>query len=176
MTKTGIEYQTYKIKFSNGESVRNGLFKELSSLNKRLEQLLSISDKETQLMQDRQASAVTSAIDSAICNLWINANKLFEALAAAWRCSCQSQHSTRLLLQHRDTKKAEFNVCFAKPEASQWKIQETKISEDTELASELVKNDSEGAVYPAAGSREPTQLVRLPKRSAMKSKVKTTSK
>ncbi|KAI1774168.1 hypothetical protein F4818DRAFT_452259 [Hypoxylon cercidicola] len=168
--KTDVEYQAYRIKFSNGESVRVNRFKELSSLNKRLEQLLSISDKEVQLMQNRQANMVTSAIDSAICNLWINANRLFEALAAAWRCSCQGQHSTTLLLQHRDTKMSEFNVTFAKPEDSQWRIQETKISEDNRMASELVKNESKSDVF---GSHEPTHLMRLPKISSMKSKGKT---
>ncbi|KAI1370312.1 hypothetical protein F4677DRAFT_367696 [Hypoxylon crocopeplum] len=169
LTKTGIEYQAYKIKFSNGESTRNSLFKELDSLNKRLEQLLSISDKEAQLIQDRQASAVTSAIDSAICNLWINASKLFEALTTAWRCTCQGQHSARLLLQHRNTKKSEFNVFFARPEDSQWRIQETRISEDNELE----KKESNGFICSTVGSHEPTRLVKRPRKSAMKSTGKT---
>ncbi|KAI1759153.1 hypothetical protein GGR53DRAFT_471632 [Hypoxylon sp. FL1150] len=134
MTKTGIEYQVYKFKFSNGKSIRNSLFKELNSLNKRLEQLMSISDKEAQLMEDRQNQR-------------------------AYICDglCYIQHSTRLLLQHRDTKKSEFNVFFARPEDSGWKIQETKISEDGDPVFELAKDE-----------------MMLPKKSAMRPKVKTT--
>ncbi|KAK7757460.1 hypothetical protein SLS62_000475 [Diatrype stigma] len=169
MTKTGIEYQAYKIKFSNGETARNKLFKELDDWNKGLEQLLGISDKEAQLIQDRQANAVTSAIDSAICNFWINANKLFEALAAAWRCSCPGQHSTRLLLEHRDTKISEFNLLFAKPEGSQWRLQETKISEDGDLASPPVKSKGKNVAFPATGFHQPSHLTKAPRKSAMKS-------
>ncbi|XXH01471.1 hypothetical protein Hte_007831 [Hypoxylon texense] len=170
MTKTGIEYQAYKVKFSNGESTRNDLFEELNSLNKRLNQLLSISDKEAQLIQERQASAVTSAIDSAICNFWKNANRLFEALTAAWRCSCQCQHSTRLLLQHRDTKMPEFNVFFARSEDSRWRIQETKISENDETISTLVKSDTKSVICATRGLFEPARSVIPPTKSAMKSK------
>ncbi|RYP77949.1 hypothetical protein DL771_000808 [Monosporascus sp. 5C6A] len=115
MTRTGMEYQAYKIKFSNGENVRNNLFKELNDYNKTLEQLLGISDKETQLLQDRQASAVTSAVDSA--------------------------------------------VLFAKPEDSQWRIQETKISEDDSLASESAKNKEQ--VLQGQVSKFPNRRQRL---------------
>lgn len=176
MTKSGIEYQVYKVKFSNSESIRNSLFKQLDEWNKSLEQLLGISDKETQLLQDRQASGVTSAIDSAICNFWISANKLFEALVTAWQCSCQGQHSTRLLLQHRDTKKSDFGLLFAKSEDSKWTIQETNISEDDDLASESVKSNGKTVALMAGGLHQPAHWVKVPKKSALKSNSQKTIK
>ncbi|KAI1389422.1 uncharacterized protein F4822DRAFT_199745 [Hypoxylon trugodes] len=175
MTKTGLEYQAYKIKFSNGESARNNLFKELSECNKSLEQLLGISDKETQLLQERQANTVASAIDSAICNFWVNANRLFEALATAWQCSCQGQHSTRLLLQHRETKTSDFKLLFAKAEDSKWRIRETKITEEDELAPEAVRNKSKNVAFQAADPHQPPSAVKLPRKSALKSSMKTTT-
>lgn len=176
MTKPGIEFQAYKLKFSNSESTRNNLFKELGDWNKSLEQLLGMSDKEAQLIQDRQTNAMSSAIDSAICNFWMSANKVFEALASAWRCSCHGQHSTRLLLQHRDTKGYDFKLLFAKQEDTQWRIQEANISEDDDLASEPAKSSDRNVAFSTGGLHQPAHLVTLPKKSALKSSIKNSNK
>lgn len=148
MTKDGVTYHLYKLKFSNGATIRNELFAELKDLLDRMRDLLDTSDKETKLVRQRAAAARSSAIDSAICNFWIRANKLFRALASAWNCCCscgppqhhqqqlaQQTHCARLLLQHRtckgDGEKSQFEMLFARAlgDGGKWDVRRTKIVE-----------------------------------------------
>lgn len=129
MSQDGMEYHLYKIKFCNGASVRKELFEELKNLLDRMKDLLDTSDKETQLVSKRATVATSSAIDTAICSFFIQANKLFRALASAWNCYCHQQHCVQLLLEHRTDKKSEFEVVFAKSLPSSWEVRQTRIVE-----------------------------------------------
>ncbi|KAI0114256.1 hypothetical protein F4776DRAFT_330154 [Hypoxylon sp. NC0597] len=128
-TKANMQFQMYKLKFSNGETVRTALFKELEHYDAQLTRLLDMNDKETELAKKRPLATNSSSSDTALCNFWIHANALFKALASAWTCCCQDKHLAELLLQHRTNKKKEFNMLFAKHNSSRWHIQKALITE-----------------------------------------------
>lgn len=167
-TKDGMEYHLYKVKFSNGERVRNELFAELKGLLDRMRDLLDTSDKETQLIRDRASAAKSSSISMAICGFWIHANKLFHALASAWNCYCQQQHCARLLLQHRTctSRKLDFEVLFAKSLASSWEISQTRIVEGDDLAGLPAGTLMESVQAPAM--RTPSHREKQPIKSALR--------
>ncbi|KPM38172.1 hypothetical protein AK830_g8421 [Neonectria ditissima] len=133
MSKDGIDYHRYKVKFMNGASVRGELFAEIKDLLERMRDLLDTSDKESQLLGKRASAAKNSAIDAAICGFFVHANRLFRALTSAWNCYCQQQHCVRLLLQHRTNKKSEFEVVFAKSLPSSWEVRKTRIVEGGDI-------------------------------------------
>ena len=123
------------MKFSNGETVRERLFKDLQDYNDTLEKLLDSSDKDAQLVQTRLTATRTTAIDTSICNFWIQARKVWNALSAVWKCRCP-QHEARLLLQHQTSKRFELQVMFSKlsPSAeSEWEICKTRIAKGDDL-------------------------------------------
>ncbi|KAK3314613.1 hypothetical protein B0H66DRAFT_605559 [Apodospora peruviana] len=129
VTKAGMEFQLYKVKFSNGEANRTELLVQLQEYNDKLEKLLSTSDRDAQLKKQRTAVQYKTSIDAALCSFWKHASRLFGALASAWNCSCRDQHWAKLLLQHRTDRTAEFDVMFISG-SSGWQIQHTKISEN----------------------------------------------
>ncbi|KAI1377889.1 hypothetical protein F4677DRAFT_413835 [Hypoxylon crocopeplum] len=136
-TKANVQFQLYRLKFSNGESVRTELFKELERYDSQFARLLDMGDKETELAQKRKLTK-SSLSESVLCSFWIYANSFFKALAATWTCCCEEQHLTSLLLQHRTSKINEFNVLFAKGRPSCWRIQKTLITEgDGDLAAAI---------------------------------------
>ncbi|KAF7558495.1 hypothetical protein G7046_g5664 [Stylonectria norvegica] len=98
VSKDGRAFQSYKIKFSNGEGVRKKLFDDLQAYNDKLEKLLDSGDKDTQLQQQRALRVKTTEIDTAICNFWIQARRLFKVLMANWNCrsSCWIIHDTTI--------------------------------------------------------------------------------
>ncbi|KAI1413448.1 hypothetical protein F5Y13DRAFT_29788 [Hypoxylon sp. FL1857] len=128
-TKANMQFQLYKLKFSNGESVRTSLFKELEHYDAQLTRLLDMNDKETELAQKRTSTTSSSSTDTALCNFWVHANALFKALTSAWTCCCQDKHLAELLLQHRTSKKKEFSMLFVKHNSSRWHIQKALITE-----------------------------------------------
>ncbi|KAK0631100.1 hypothetical protein B0T17DRAFT_488289 [Bombardia bombarda] len=149
--KEGRAFQLYRVKFSNGETVRKRLFGELQEYNDKLERLLDSSDSETRLVTQRKALAEGVAIEAAICSFWIHARRLFKVLTSALDCPgpCQD-HGANLVLQHRTSKKPEFQVTFTKAAnlavsspnpILQWEIQRTKILESDEetAAAEMFK-------------------------------------
>ncbi|KAK0709991.1 hypothetical protein B0T26DRAFT_755112 [Lasiosphaeria miniovina] len=136
MSREKLVFQLYRLKFSNNEAVRRRLFGELQEYNNKLEKLLDSSDEDTRLTQQRTAVGQLTAIDTAICNFWIQARTLFRALALAWVCSCQ-HHGARLLLQHRTTKQHEFQVIFTATRLSspsRLELYQTRISQDSGTA------------------------------------------
>ncbi|KAK7420552.1 hypothetical protein QQX98_002751 [Neonectria punicea] len=168
MSKDGMEYHRYKVRFMNGAAVRGELFTELKDLLERMRDLLDTSDKETQLVGKRASAARSSAIDAAICGFFVHVNKLFRALTSAWNCYCQQQHCVRLLLQHRTDKKSEFEVVFAKSLPSSWEVRRTRIVEGdgVEAVNQLKK---------PAGSNQ-TSTIRIPahrEKQPMKSALRT---
>jgi len=131
MSKDDRTFQAFRLRFCNGESTRKALFDELQSYNDKLEKLLNSSDRDTRLMQQRTVATEGAAIEAAICSFWIQAKRLFKALASSWSdCKCDS-HTASLLLQHRTTKKAEFQVFFTNflLKTTCWETRRTRISE-----------------------------------------------
>ncbi|KPM46526.1 hypothetical protein AK830_g113 [Neonectria ditissima] len=129
LSKEGVAFQYYKFKFSNGESARNRLFARFQQENDRLEKILSFSDQDIPLVQQRNSAMQSALIDAAICDFWIQAGRVFQARASAWNCQCQ-EHEAKLLLQHRASKKSDFYVTFSSSDSSQWGIRKTRIAEE----------------------------------------------
>ncbi|RKU48929.1 hypothetical protein DL546_009133 [Coniochaeta pulveracea] len=71
-TKEGRDYQLYKLKFSNGESVRNELFAELKDLLDKMRSLLSTSDEVSQMHPEptRKAVHFEVMIAKALASTW----------------------------------------------------------------------------------------------------------
>ncbi|OTA55114.1 hypothetical protein K449DRAFT_179585 [Hypoxylon sp. EC38] len=165
-TKANIQFQMYKLKFSNGETVRTTLFKELEHYDAQLTRLLDMNDKETELAKKRPLATNSSSSDTALCNFWVNANALFKALTSAWSCCCQDKHLAELLLQHRTSKKNEFNMLFAKHNSSRWHIQKALITE---------RNDSNVQTAPTTNPiiknvsiHQPHHRTNVPRRPALR--------
>jgi hypothetical protein len=155
------------VKFSNGETTRKKLFKELQSYNDKLEKLLDSSDKETKLSQTRAATSTATAIDAAICTFWQQATRFFKALAMACNCHCQQHHFAKLLLQHRTRKQPDFQVLFTNAKSQPWIIRRTKISEGSDAISGIMKSVT---VIQCSTLRQPLHKGKMPIKSAMKSK------
>ncbi|KAH8901323.1 hypothetical protein GQ53DRAFT_707647 [Thozetella sp. PMI_491] len=170
LTPDGRLFQLYKVKFSNGESVRNKLFAELQASNDKLEKLLDSSDKESHLLQQRALAKQSSAVDTAICNFWIQGAKLFKALSASWKCHCNGQHSVKLLLQHPTTKTLELELLSMKSLNNNWEIKKTRISQGNDLvsASNLIKEAS--VLAEKLPLRQPSHRLNKPIKSSMKTR------
>lgn len=171
MTSEGRTFQLYRAKFSNGEAVRSKLFAELEDYNNKLEKLLDSSDKDTKLIQQRMDEARMIGIDMAIGGFWLNAARLFRVLASAWSCCCQELHHGKLQLQHRTTKKSDFNIIFETSASSRWRIRRTRISEgpDAEEAGETAPLQTQEKV----SIHEPAHRQDRPIKSAMRKKYQT---
>ncbi|RSL74711.1 hypothetical protein CEP51_011480 [Fusarium floridanum] len=174
ISKEGRAFLLYKIKFSNGESVRRALLSEFKDCNDKLEKLLDFNDEDTRLVQQRDTLAQKTAIDLAICNFWKQAVKLFRALASACNCRCHTTHGAQLMLQHRMTKDIEFHITFTKfdSNSSEWNICKTRILEsDDAVAAELHKTVQ---ILETTSFRPPDHRKLRPGRSAMKSSTAST--
>jgi hypothetical protein len=166
-TKEGMVYHRYKIKFSNGASVRNEFFAELKDLLDKMKSLLSTSDQVTQLVRDRVTTTKNAAVNTAMCNFWVQANKFFRALTLAWNCCCPQPHSARLLLQHPESirKKVDFEVIIAKSLTSTWEIYQTKIVQGDGLAAFQATTQTNSV--PLSTIQVPDHRNRQPVKSAM---------
>ncbi|KAF2808967.1 uncharacterized protein BDZ99DRAFT_389975 [Mytilinidion resinicola] len=103
------DYETFRLKFSFNEPVRNGLFDQLKECNARLEKLLRTSDKVSVLLDTAPANTKqTSALETAFKKAWKKSDFLFKALQKAWQCSCQQYHFANLRLEHRTLP----DICF----------------------------------------------------------------
>ncbi|KAI0381383.1 hypothetical protein F5Y04DRAFT_81310 [Hypomontagnella monticulosa] len=167
--KANLQFQLYKLKFSNGESIRATLFKELEQYNSQLKMLLDMSDKETELVQERAYITTSLTGDTALCTFWVHAEALFKALAAAWACCCQEQHLAKLLLQHRTSKKKEFNMLFAKQLPSCWQIQKTLIKEDDDVSTQ--PSSASSSVVSSVAVHQPNHRTHNPTRSALRKNI-----
>lgn len=103
-----------------------------------MEKLLVSGDEESRLVQQRNLALEKTSVDSSLCHFWVTANRVFKALASSWQCRCE-QHDARLLLQHRESKKAELDIIFSKKAApSSWELYETRVTEADDEASHIV--------------------------------------
>lgn len=104
---------------------------------------MKASDEDVRLQSDRKSKGQLDSIDLRVCNIWRQAKNVFQALASAWTCQCQ-QHGAKLLLQHRTTPKAEFEITLSGFTTSKYEIREVKIleAEDTALKQSISTSDS----------------------------------
>jgi hypothetical protein len=103
------DYETFRLKFSFTEQMRNELFDRLNECNGRLRKLLSTSDKLTALQTAPPVNPKgTSALETVFKTAWKKSDLLFRALQNAWQCSCQRHHFANLRLEHRTLPE----ICF----------------------------------------------------------------
>ncbi|KAK3681760.1 hypothetical protein B0T22DRAFT_523034 [Podospora appendiculata] len=170
--KEGRAFQRYRLKFCNGESVRKRLFGELQDYNNKLEKILDSSDRDARLVSQRASAADGAAIESAICNFWLQARRLFTALASSWSCHWHD-HKADLLLEHRTSKKPEFQVMFTRFSATKrlWEIRRTKILEGREATSAMIQEGSLAQIeWSLEHERRPSHRHLQPAKSAFRTK------
>ncbi|KAK3331631.1 hypothetical protein B0T19DRAFT_366751 [Cercophora scortea] len=169
--KEGRAFQRYRLKFCNGESVRKRLFGELQDYNDKLEKILDSSDRDARLVSQRASAAGGAAIESAICNFWLQARQLFTALASSWTCHWHD-HKADLLLEHRTSKKPEFQVMFTRFSATKglWEIRRTKILEGSEVTSAMIKGGLAQLEWTPERERRPSHRLLQPGKSAFRTK------
>ncbi|QYS94594.1 hypothetical protein H0G86_001923 [Trichoderma simmonsii] len=129
-SKEGLSHQVYKFKLCNNEAMRKRLFGELQEYNDKLERLFKASDEDLRIATNRKSKQQTKAVDTAMCSFWKKAKSAYQALTSAWTCQCQ-QHGAKLLLQHRITGKAEFDITLKGFIASNWLVQNIRVSEES---------------------------------------------
>lgn len=111
--KSKWDYETFRLKFSFNEPVREKLFNQLAECNTRLTKLLSSSDKISELQNTTPAHAKrTSVLETVFKKAWKKSDLLFKALQKAWQCSCQEYHFANLRLEHRTLPEICFEVIF----------------------------------------------------------------
>lgn len=97
------DYETFRFKFSFGDTTRKELFEELKECNTRLEKLLLFSNKAPppQNSTTNAASTQTSRLKSVFKAAHKNSTALYKAIQTSWQCSCQEHHYANLQLEHR---------------------------------------------------------------------------
>ncbi|KAK6453111.1 hypothetical protein FP744_10009363 [Trichoderma asperellum] len=156
--------QFHKFKLSSNGIVRKRLFEELQEYNDKLEKLLKANDEDMRLLNSRGSKHQSDNIDITICNFWKKAKSVFQALASAWTCQCQ-QHGANLLLQHRITSKAEFDITLTGFILSGYEYHKVRISE----GKDNVLNESI-SLLDSVPSRHPNHKQSRPTKSALRTK------
>ncbi|KAF2249995.1 hypothetical protein BU26DRAFT_404863, partial [Trematosphaeria pertusa] len=111
LSKSNLDYQMFRLKFSLGETVREELFGQLKECNERLEKLLSSSDKVSALQNASPSTTKQmTALETAFKKACTKSDLLFKALQNAWNCSCQQYHFANLRLEHRTLPETCFEV------------------------------------------------------------------
>jgi hypothetical protein len=132
MTKINLEYQAKRLRMSFNQSKRDKLFNELTDYNNELRTLLDTSDRIAALRQGR-GKAKKPAVSKGLWQFWRHADNLYNLLTRSWRCDCKAYHLANLMLQHRTTSRADFEVMFVFaqhsliPKPWSWTWQETSI-------------------------------------------------
>ncbi|EGO58564.1 hypothetical protein NEUTE1DRAFT_144828 [Neurospora tetrasperma FGSC 2508] len=133
-------FQRFRFTFAfKGDEKRTRLFSKLEDYNRKLRDLLAGSDRLRDLSAQIPVAAQpkTAAIDTALCNFWVTADKFFHTIASSWNCRCKT-HCANLLLRHRSDATPEFEVLFTKeqPSLTTWNARKTKIVGKNGLNSE----------------------------------------
>lgn len=115
--RSKLDFEMFRAKFSLGEAERDKIFGRIEENNKRLEKLISTSDKMSTLRNPPPTSATIKAREtSALETIFRKARKqsgvLFEALYKSWQCSCQQSHFANLRLEHRTVSDVCFDLIF----------------------------------------------------------------
>lgn len=165
--KTKRQLLLYKVRFCNSESRRRDLFSKLQEYNDKLEKLLSNSERYAQLNQQRRAKQA-GVVESTICSIWLDASKLFKALASVWNCSCREQHTAKLLLQHPHRVTFEATVIFATLASSSWDIYRTSIknkpaeNKEPSEADKVSRSDNMSGLVQQCDTPDASKKSRLP--------------
>lgn len=103
VAKSRWDYETFRIKFSLGDTSRRELFEELKECNTRLEKLLLFSNKAPPPQDSAPAAASKqiSRLQSVFRTAHKNSTALYKAIQSSWKCSCQEHHYANLQLEHR---------------------------------------------------------------------------
>lgn len=102
LAKSKWDYETFRLKFSLNEQVRNELFDQFNKYNRQLEKLLNTSDKVSALQRGTRINLKqTSSLESIIKKASKKSDLLFKALQQAWQCACQQDHVANIRLEHR---------------------------------------------------------------------------
>ncbi|KAF2013042.1 hypothetical protein BU24DRAFT_425606 [Aaosphaeria arxii CBS 175.79] len=110
--KSKWDYESYRVKFSFNEPVRDRLFGKLAECNSRLEKLLSTSFKSPLLQSPTppENRKDISTLEISLKKAFNKADWLFKALQKAWQCSCQQYHYANLRLEHRTLPETCFEI------------------------------------------------------------------
>ena len=122
-------------------------------------------DEESRLVQQRNLALEKTSVDSSLSTFWVTASRVFKVLASSWECRCQ-QHDARLLLRHRESKKAELDITLsrrAKP--SIWELYGTKVTETNDGLSYMIEEAGSESLSVRSKHASAT-----PVKSSMKSK------
>ncbi|PKK53124.1 hypothetical protein CI102_2914 [Trichoderma harzianum] len=166
-SKEGLSHQVYKFKLCNNEAMRKRLFGELQNYNDKLERLFKASDEDLRIATNRKSKQQSKAIDTAICSFWKKAKSAYQALASAWTCQCQ-QHGAKLLLQYRIAGKAEFDITLKGFIASNWLVQNIRVSEVDET--EKARLDESITPLETVPIHQPSRAQSYPNGSALQMK------
>ncbi|KAI1742314.1 hypothetical protein F4680DRAFT_413563 [Xylaria scruposa] len=129
-SKSNRDYQTYRLKFSNGEGTRRRLLDDLKEQNERLEKLLLNSDKEAQIISQHSSQTTSLAYESSLCEFWRKATALFRVLCGSMSCSCMSNHRASILLQHprqEQVTKSDVHVLLMTQKQQNWGCYKARI-------------------------------------------------
>jgi hypothetical protein len=146
--KSKWDYETFRLKFSFSEPVRNELSDHLKECNGRLEKLLCSSDKISALQNASPADTKRiSTLETVFQKAWKRSDLLFKALQKAWQCSCQEYHYANLRLEHRMLPEICFEVILMfiappSPGDHTWSWKELQCGEmiDCSSAKQLTKS------------------------------------
>ena len=109
--KSRWDYETFRLKFSFNDPVRNELLEQLNKYNQRLEVLLGTSEKVSALQTAAHThTKQASTLETIFKKTWKKSDLLFRALQKAWQCSCQQYHVANLRLEHRTLPEICFEV------------------------------------------------------------------
>ena len=81
--KSKFEYETFRLKFSLNEPIREGLLRRMKECNERMEKLLSTSDIVSAL-ESADASRATGVLEDTLRKAWTKSDHLFKAIQKAW--------------------------------------------------------------------------------------------
>ncbi|KAI0553066.1 hypothetical protein F4679DRAFT_591275 [Xylaria curta] len=118
-SKSNRDYQTYRLKFSNGEGTRRRLLDDLKEQNERLEKLLLNSDKEAQIISQKSSQTISLAYENSLCGFWRKATALFRVLCG-----------TSILLQHprpEQVTKSDVHVLLMTQKQQNWGCYKARI-------------------------------------------------
>lgn len=165
--KSKAKWQTYRLKFSQRAKEREQLFAELQDCNERLKTLLQISKDDNELAQARTLKKGI-LMNTALCKLWREASMIFRALSTVWKCDCQTQHSTKLLLEHRTKGTSDFNLLFEKQIQPRHEIRKLRISPRSKASVSIASPVEGPASQNPVPIFEPNHRSYRPKLSAMR--------
>lgn len=107
--KKNVSVLIRRFQLSLNKEKREELFKELTKGNEQLRTLLDSSDRLATLQKSRGVTKRIADMKS-MRQFWRQTDKLFNVLNSSWACECRKFHSASLLLEHRTSATADFQL------------------------------------------------------------------